>query len=116
MSTHQDPVGDSEFDRYLIRGELRERRKQFRGRDEAISLARAVTVLGRWQEKRPKPKGELLIDLGFRLRVRPRTAVDIPLALISADTDAANPGDESWIHGRPAFIIRSLWRIGAWAI
>jgi hypothetical protein len=110
MTTVDDPISDAEYDRYLIRGELRERRRQFRGRDEAVSLTRALVALKGWNDARPAPRGEVLIDLGFRLRDRPRTAVDIPLALISAGTDAANPGDVSWINGRPELAVEIVNR------
>jgi Uma2 family endonuclease len=105
MTTCEDPISDAKFDRYLIRGELRERAKQFRGRVEAVSLGHAMVILGRWQEAQPSPGGEVLIDLGFRLGRQPRTAVDIPIAIISAETADANSGDVTWIDGRPELAV-----------
>lgn len=50
----------------------------------------------------------MLIDLGFHLRDRPPTSVDIPLAVISPETDAAHLGDVSWIEGRPVLAVEFL--------
>src|SRR5262249_8333584 len=82
------------MDRWLIRGELREKPRIFRNRDHARTTARLSHLLGNWLDQQPKPRGEVLGgEAGCRLRGDPDSTVGIDVVYISAELAAQQSDD-----------------------
>src|SRR4051812_6700167 len=76
-------------DRWLIRGQLREKEMTVRNRWHSRIMARIVQLLLNWLDQQPEPRGQILCgEAGVRLRRDPDTAVGIDVVYISASTVA----------------------------
>jgi hypothetical protein len=95
-------------DRYYLRGELRERPHRFRTRDEGITVARLTYRLAAWEQEHYDLGGEVLVDMGYRLRDRPPTAPGIPVSLLGPVAARDDPRDRWWVYGRPELAVEIL--------
>jgi Uma2 family endonuclease len=104
---------DDGVERWLIRGELREKRDTDmtrRNKPHSITEARLSKVLGTWLDTQPAPRGEVVCgEAGFILRTKPDTiTAGVDVAVISAaQADAITP-DTTMIEGPPIMIAEVL--------
>jgi Uma2 family endonuclease len=99
---------DDGMDRDLIRGRLKERLMVLRNRREGRLLSKLARVFGNWLDQQPTPRGEVLIDAGFRVRKDPDTTYGIDLAYVSPELAAATPDNAALIDGTPVLAIEIL--------
>ena len=103
---------DDGVERWLIRGQLREKRDTDmtrRNRPHSITEARITKILGNWLDAQPSPRGEIVCgEAGFILRRDPESSVGVDIALITAaQADAITP-DTTLIEGPPVLIAEVL--------
>jgi Uma2 family endonuclease len=101
-------IPDDDVRRWLIRGELRERgspETRFRPRANAAALAQFSAELGNWHHDRPKPNGEVYCAVWLRLPGTPETVVMADAVYVSPEVEAAQPADETFVHGVPTVIV-----------
>lgn len=104
---------DDGVERWLIRGELREKRDTDmtrRNKPHSITEARLSKILGIWLDTRPAPRGEVVCgEAGFILRTKPETiTAGVDVAVITpAQADAITP-DTTMIEGPPIMIAEVL--------
>jgi Uma2 family endonuclease len=119
MSTMTQPVlvtteellalPDDGMERWLIRGELREKPMTKRNRWHARVEARIAHLLLSWLEQQPEPRGEVLSgEAGIRLRRNPDTTFGIDVIYVSAELAARNPADTTLIDGPPVLAVEVL--------
>jgi Uma2 family endonuclease len=95
-------------ERWLIRGELREKLSAVRDRGHARVTARLAQLLGAWLDSQPAPRGELLGgDVGVRLQRDPDTTVAIDMVYFSPDV-ARDSRDMPVVDGLPTLAIEIL--------
>ncbi len=96
-------------ERWLIRGELRERPTTVRNQFHSGIMARVSQLLNNWLDQQPEPHGEVLCgDAGVRLRRDPDTAVGIDVIYIPAEL-ARNPTSETTlVNGLPILAVEIL--------
>ena len=104
---------DDGVERWLIRGELREKRPDGdmarRNRRHSRSTGKLAYFLEGWRLLQPEPRGEVLVgDAGFRLRRNPDTTFGMDLAYISAQLAATIPEDVYLIDGVPLLAVEIL--------
>ena len=96
-------------ERWLIRGELREKPMTVRNRWHSRIMARVVHVLENWRERQPEPRGAVLCgEAGCRLRRDPDTTVGIDVVYISAELAARESDETSLIDGVPLLVVEIL--------
>jgi Uma2 family endonuclease len=104
---------DDGVERWLIRGELREKRDTDmtrRNRPHSITEGRVTILLGTWLRSQRPPRGEVVCgEAGFVLRTDPETiTAGVDVAVISAaQADAVTP-DTTMIEGPPTLIAEVL--------
>jgi Uma2 family endonuclease len=77
---------NEQFERWLIRGVLRERPSTARGPTHAGTTAAITGFLGQWLLTRPEPRPKLYNgDIYFRLRRDPETNVGVDVALATPE-------------------------------
>ncbi len=104
---------DDGVERWLIRGELREKgldkEMARRNRRHSRGMGKLAFFLESWRLQQPEPRGEVLVgDAGFRLRTNPDTTVGIDLAYISPQLAAVTPQDVYLIDGAPILAVEIL--------
>ncbi|HET6574019.1 MAG TPA: Uma2 family endonuclease [Fimbriiglobus sp.] len=101
--------GGSKMERWLIRGELRERRMTKRNPNHAGATAAVTILLGSWLQGRPKPRGRVYNgDVYFRLRTDPETNVGVDVAYADAELVAATPKKAKFLDGHPVLAVEVL--------
>jgi Uma2 family endonuclease len=96
-------------DRWLIRGQLREKPMTVRNRWHSRVMARLAQLLGNWLDQQPEPRGEVLDgEVGVRLRRDQDTTVGIDLVYLSADLAAQEPKETRLIDGVPTLAVEIL--------
>jgi Uma2 family endonuclease len=96
-------------ERWLIRGQLREKPMTVRNREHSRILARISQLLGDWLDRQPEPRGEVLSgEAGCRLRRNPDTNVGIDVVYISSQLAAHEPNDTTLIDGVPTLVVEIL--------
>lgn len=110
LTTEQlDAMPEDGMERWLIRGQLREREMTKRNRGHSWIEANISRELGIWLQRQPEPRGEILVgEAGVRLRKEPDTTVGVDVAYISPETAAANPDLERLLEGVPVLIVEIL--------
>ena len=104
---------DDGVERWLIRGELREKRDTDmtrRNRPHSITEGRVTILLGTWLKSQRTPRGEVVCgEAGFILRTDPETiTAGVDVAVITAvQADAVTP-DTTMIEGPPTLIAEVL--------
>jgi Uma2 family endonuclease len=100
---------DDGVERWLIRGQLREKPKAYRDRWNGRALARVAHFLEDWRELQPGPRGIVLGgNVGVRLRSDPDTTICVDAVYISANVAARNPDDAMIIDGVPVLAVEIL--------
>jgi Uma2 family endonuclease len=96
-------------DRYLIRGELRERPMTRRNRFHSRIEARIVGLLGMWLDRQAEPRGAVHSgEAGVILRHNPDTTVGIDVVYLSPELAAQEPEDTTQIDGVPTLAVEIL--------
>lgn len=100
---------DDGMDRWLIRGELRERLMSVRNRFHSRTMTRVGKFLDNWLDGQPKPRGEVLSgDAGVRLPGDPESTFGIDVAYVAADVMARQPADTTIVEGVPILAVEIL--------
>lgn len=100
---------DDGVDRWLIRGQLREKAMTVRNRWHSRILVRICQLLGVWLDRQPEPRGELLGgEVGCRICRNPDTVVGIDLIYVSAALAAREPDDTTLVDGVPILAVEIL--------
>lgn len=103
---------DDGVERWLIRGELREKRDTdmtMRNKPHSMTEGRVTGYLFMWLLRQPHPRGEVVCgEAGFLLRRSPDTvSAGVDVAVISAAQADARPRDTTLIVG-PATLIAEV--------
>jgi Uma2 family endonuclease len=104
---------DDGVERWLIRGELREKRDTDmtrRNKLHSITEARITVILAIWLSHQPQPRGEVVSgEAGFVIRDSPTSiSAGVDVAIISASQADTNTGDTTMIDGPPIMIAEVL--------
>jgi Uma2 family endonuclease len=104
---------DDGVERWLIRGELREKRDTDmtrRNKSHSITEARIAWILNNWVQRQPQPHGEVVCgEAGFNLRQTPATiSAGVDVAVITAAQADAHSRDTTMIEGPPVMIAEVL--------
>lgn len=96
-------------ERWLIRGELRQKSMTVRNRWHSRITARVGQLLLNWLDHQPEPRGSVLSgEAGCRLRRDPDTTVGIDVVYISAELAARESEETSLIDGVPVLVVEIL--------
>lgn len=96
-------------ERWLIRGQLREKPKRFRNRFNSQVLVCIGCFLQDWLEQQPQPRGSVLCgNAGVRLTCDPDTTVGVDVAYVSAESAAHQPDDMPLYDGPPVLVVEIL--------
>jgi Uma2 family endonuclease len=94
------------FDRWLFRGELREKKLTKRNPNHSAAVAMIAYLLVGWLKTRPKPRGRVYSsEVYFRIRKDPDTNVGIDVALASPKQVARTSKKVSFIEGPPVLAV-----------
>jgi Uma2 family endonuclease len=104
---------DDGIERWLIRGELREKRDTDmtrRNKWHSITEARITKILSYWLDRQPLPRGEVVCgEAGFVLRQTPSTiTAGVDVAVISAAQADVRSRNTTLIEGPPLMIAEVL--------
>jgi Uma2 family endonuclease len=103
------------MERYLLRGQLREKPRTARGRPHTRTLSFVVFELMKWRATQSEPRGEILSgDAGFRILRDPDTTVGIDIAYISAELAAGTPANARLIDGPSIVAVEILSPSNNW--
>jgi Uma2 family endonuclease len=96
-------------DRWLIRGQLREKPMTVRNRTHSRVMARIVYLLEKWLETQLEPRGQILCgEAGCRLRRNPDTTVGIDVVYIAANLAQQESTETTLIDGVPVLAVEIL--------
>lgn len=97
------------IDRWLIRGQLREKPMTKRNRDHSRIMACVTHFLKSWLERQPEPRGWVLCgEAGARLQKEPETTVGIDVVYVSAEVAARQTDETTLIDGVPTLVVEIL--------
>jgi Uma2 family endonuclease len=100
---------DDGKDRWLIRGQLREREMTRRNLFHATIEARIAQLIGNWLDAQPEPRGRLMSgEAGVLLRRNPDTSVGIDVVYFPPEVEAVQTGNTSLVEGVPTMAIEIL--------
>jgi Uma2 family endonuclease len=100
---------DDGMERWLIRGQLREKPMTVRNRWHSRIMVRVARFLDVWLDQQPEPRGSVLGgEAGVRLRRDPDTTVGIDVVYVSAEVAANQPNDTTLIDGVPVLAVEIL--------
>lgn len=100
---------DDGVERWLIRGQLREKPMTYRNRWHSRAMIRVGFFLEAWRERQPEPRGSVLGgEAGVRLTHDPDTTVGVDVVYISPELAARNPDDTTIIDGVPVLAVEIL--------
>src|SRR5579871_823034 len=104
---------DDGVERWLIRGQLREKRDTDmtrRNKPHSITEGRVTRLLGNWVQSQPEPRGEVVCgEARLILRRNPETVTaGVDVAVITAGQADARDADTSMIVGPPTLIAEVL--------
>ncbi len=93
-------------ERWLIRGQLREKPLTVRNRTYSRIMTRIAKFLDNWLDQQPEPRGEILCgEAGCRLRRDPDTTVGIDIFYISAAVAQRESADTTLIDDVPVLVV-----------
>src|SRR5688500_3867044 len=107
---------DDGVERWLIRGELREKRPQEGGPPMTVRNrfhSRVVMFVGHvllnWLEKQPEPRGQIFGgEAGVRLRGTPESTVGMDVVYVTPEVVAKQTEDTTLIDGVPMLVVEIL--------
>jgi Uma2 family endonuclease len=103
---------DDGVERWLIRGQLREKRGEDvtrRNRWHGRMKARIAQRLGAWLDRQPEPRGEVYLgEIGCRLRRDPDSTPGIDVAYVSHDVAVRESDETAFIDGVPILAVEIL--------
>lgn len=100
---------DDGKERWLVRGELREREMTKRNRFHARLVIRVGYLLESWSERQPEPRGEVVGgEAGFILRRNPDTTAGLDVAYVSARTRATQTDQTTLYDGPPVLAVEIM--------
>ena len=107
---------DDGVERWLIRGQLREKKPQpgekpmtIRNRTHSRIMVRVSRFLDVWLDQQPEPRGQVLCgEAGVKLRRDPDTTVGIDVVYVSAEVAARPSEDTTLIDGVPVLAVEIL--------
>jgi len=110
---------DDGVERWLIRGQLREKPAMvgqsgekimtIRNRWHSRIMARVTKFLDNWLDQQPAPRGSVLCgEAGVRLTRDPDSTVGVDVVYISAEVAARQPDDTTLIDGVPILAVEIL--------
>ena len=102
---------DDGVERWLIRGELREKDAEMtkRNRHHAALTARLSQLIGNWIDTQPEPRGEVYDgEAGLYLRRNPDTAVGVDVVYMPPGSAAAQTDLTTMLEGKPTLAIEVL--------
>jgi len=100
---------DNGMQRWLIRGELREKPMTVRNRFHSKVLVSLSACLKNWRDAQPEPRGDILGgEAGVRLARNPDTTVGIDVVYVSAETLARQTEETTLIEGVPQLAVEIL--------
>jgi Uma2 family endonuclease len=100
---------DDGVERWLIRGQLREKPMTYRNRWHSRIMVRVARFLDVWLDQQPEPRGSVLGgEAGVRLTRDPDSIVGIDVVYVSAEVAARNPEDTTLIDGVPVLAVEIL--------
>ncbi len=96
-------------ERWLIRGQLREKPRTVRNRFHGQALAQVGHVLMRWLEQQPAPRGAVFGgEVGCRLRHSPDSTVGVDVIYLTAAQLAEQHDETTLIDGPPTLVVEIL--------
>jgi Uma2 family endonuclease len=107
---------DDGVERWLIRGQLRERHPNqpgqsitIRNRFHSEAMSAVSTELVNWVRQQPEPRGMVISgEAGVQLTDDPDSTVGVDAAYVSADLAAAQGDESSLVNGIPVLIVEIL--------
>ena len=97
------------IDRWLIRGQLRQRPWHLRDRFQAAATTRVAATIDNWLDTQPPPRGKVFCgDAGVRLPGELETTFGIDVVYVAADVIASQPSDTTIIEGVPTLAVEIL--------
>jgi Uma2 family endonuclease len=100
---------DDGVERWLIRGQLREKPMTVRNRTHSIIMARLTKELCYWLDTQPEPRGEVLCgEAGVRVRRNPDTTVGVDVAYVSAEVLTRSAVGSTLVDGVPILVVEIL--------
>jgi Uma2 family endonuclease len=110
---------DDGVERWLIRGQLREKPASvgqtgekimtIRNRWHSRIMARVTKFLDNWLDQQPMPRGSVLCgEVGVRLTRDPDSTVGVDIVYVSAEVAARHPDDTTLIDGVPVLAVEIL--------
>lgn len=97
------------MDRWLLRGELREKPMTVRNRVHSRILIRVGRFLDAWNDDQPEPRGEVLGgEAGFRLQRNPDSTVGIDVAYLPPELAAQRDKSTTLVNGTPVLAVEIL--------
>jgi Uma2 family endonuclease len=100
---------DDGVDRWLIRGQLREKPITVRNRFHSRVLVRIAQLLLDWLDRQPAPHGEVLGGkAGFRIRKAPDTVVGVDVAYVSYEIASRLSDETTLVDGVPTLAVEIL--------
>jgi Uma2 family endonuclease len=103
---------DDGVKRWLIRGQLREKRgfeMTKRNRFHASLTARISQLIGMWLDQQPEPRGEVYDgEAGVYIRRNPDSAVGVDVVYLAPGVQAAQTDQTTLIDGIPTLVVEVL--------
>jgi Uma2 family endonuclease len=100
---------NKKIDRWLFRGELRERKVTRRNPNHAGAVMTLSRLLGNWLAEQPEPRGKLYGgEAYFRIRKDPETNVGVDIGLATPDQRAMVKKKSSYVDGPPVLAVEVL--------
>jgi Uma2 family endonuclease len=100
---------DDGVERWLIRGQLREKPLTVRNREHSRIMAVLCQLLGVWRDAQPRPRGDVLGgEAGCKLRRNPDTTVGIDVVYVGPELAAQQSEDTTLIDGVPVLAVEIL--------
>lgn len=100
---------DDGKERWLIRGQLREKEMTRRNRFHGALEARLAQLLGNWLDTQPEPRGQVYAgEVGVWLRRNPDTSFGVDVVYVPPGVETAQTAGTTMIDGVPALAIEIL--------
>ncbi len=96
-------------ERWLIKGQLREKPMTLRNRWHSRIMVRVAKFLDNWLDTQPEPRGAVLCgEAGCRLRRNPDTTVGIDVVYVPPDMAMVESEETTLIDGVPVLVVEIL--------